>query len=231
MLDKLVLYIPFLYPNEKEFFDVLDVLSESNIEYLELGVPVKDANMDGPLIKEAHSKVLEQGFNKEKLIETLEIIREKYSFKIILMTYIEGVEKYLLNSLSEDLYDGILCVDEIIERHVNPKALQVYPPNLSEDRINFLLENNILFSYVISGEGKTGTFNALPNEYIDTIEYIKRKSSLPTFVGFGIKTPEDVNEVMQNGADGAIIGTEFMKRFQDGNLEGVKSYLKEFKTD
>lgn len=229
MLNKLVLYIPFLYPDEKSFFEILDVLSENGIKYLELGVPVKDANMDGPLIRQAHIKVLEQGFTREKLVETLEIIRERYSFKIILMTYIEGVKKYSLNGLLEDLYDGILCVDEMIERHVNSKALQVYPPNLNEDKMDYLLENNVLFSYIISGEGKTGTFNTLPKDFIDTIKYIKSKSSLPTFVGFGIKTAEDVKEVMENGADGAIIGTEFMRRYQDGGIEGVQGYLNEFK--
>lgn len=79
----------------------------------------------------------------------------------------------------------------------------------------------------MSGKGKTGEFTQLPTDYLKLLPYVKRRSELPTFVGFGVKTPDDVAEILANGADGAIIGSEFIKQFNEGGITGIKEYLSE----
>ena len=91
------------------------------------------------------------------------------------------------------------------------------------------MKYNELFAYVVSGEGKTGSFNKLPEEYVEVVKKVKSVSKIPAYVGFGIKSAEDVKEVMKNGADGAIIGTEFIKQYQHGGLEALNAYLEELK--
>ena len=228
-MTKLAFYVTLHYPNRKEFFTILDTLEEHGASYVEIGIPVQDPFMDGSLIKETHQLVLKQGLNHDSLIETLKEIKEKFTFQVVLMTYKEGVDSFLLNTIPDFLYDGLLCVDDVITKDDFNHPIRIYPPQLKEEEIISLLKNNELFSYVISGEGKTGTFNEVPTQYKDTVRIIKKYSALPTLVGFGIKTPKDVASVLINGADGAVIGTEFLKVFQQKGLEGLNRYLNGFK--
>ncbi|MCA9766068.1 MAG: tryptophan synthase subunit alpha [Carnobacterium sp.] len=228
-MTNLAFYVPLHYPNRNDFFAILDTLEKHNAAYVEIGIPVKNPFMDGELIKEAHKLILEQELNHDSLIKTLKEIKKKYTFKVILMTYKEGVNSFSLKKIPDYLYEGLLCVDDTITKNDFEHPIQIYPPKIKEEEVISLLKNNELFSYVISGEGKTGTFSKVSDQYIDTIHIIKKHSSLPILVGFGIKTPQDIASVLLNGADGAIIGTEFLKKFKKEGLEGINDYLESFK--
>ncbi len=52
----------------------------------------------------------------KEIESVLHEIRKRYSFKVILMTYNEGVEEFKLGQLSQMLYDAILCVDKILPK-------------------------------------------------------------------------------------------------------------------
>lgn len=227
-MSNLAFYIPFHYPSRKEFFALLNVLEQHGAAYVEIGIPVQNPFMDGALIKETHQEVLKQLPTHDSLIQTLKEIKEKFTFKVVLMTYKEGFDTFSLNMIPTSLYDGLLCVDQVLNKDTFHHPIQIYPPHLKEEEIISLLQNNELFAYVISGEGKTGSFNEVPTQYKDSIHFIKKHSPLPIFVGFGIKTPEDVASIVKNGADGAIIGTEFLRRFQQGGINGVHTYLDGF---
>jgi tryptophan synthase alpha chain len=82
----------------------------------------------------------------------------------------------------------------------------------------------------MSGRGKTGSFDSVPSEYIKTIKRINQiKPQSKNFIGFGIKSKEDIMNVIENGADGAIIGTAFIQIFLDKGIEGINEYLKSLK--
>ena len=83
---------------------------------------------------------------------------------------------------------------------------------------------------MVSGEGKTGEFIQLPKDYVDIVPYLKANTQLPVFVGFGVKNPTDIASILANGADGAIIGSEFIKRFNEGGISSIKEYLSEIRS-
>lgn len=227
-MKHIMFYMTLNYPNNKSFFDILEALSNEGMTYLELGIPVEDPFMDGEIIQQSHDTVLKNGLNQADVIEILKQIKEKYSFKIILMTYYAGVEKYDLLS-HENLYDGLLCVDKNLTKKDLNKPIQLYPPKMDGLKMKEKLQNNETFAYVISGEGKTGSFDDVPTDYVDTIKNIRKFSDIPAFVGFGIKTKEDAESVFNNDADGVIIGTALMKEYIEGGIPGIKDYLKTFK--
>ncbi|MDE1548135.1 tryptophan synthase subunit alpha [Jeotgalibaca caeni] len=226
-MNNVVFYLPVNYPDKTTFFQLLEALDEAGVGFVEFGIPTTDAYMDGPLIKDALATVMAEGFTHEDLILILRTIKSRFSFSIILMTYESGRRNMRLDSLASELYDGILCVDAPVS-DLPPKPVLLYPPGITEKELKSKLLVNKGFAYVISGEGKTGTFTSLPTAYKATIQQIKRYSDIPTFVGFGLKGPNDVEAVVAGGADGGVIGTEFLRRYQEDGLPGVKSYLGTF---
>lgn len=170
-MKDLVLYMTIGYPDENTFFQMLDMLDEEKVPVLELGIPVGNPFLDGDLIRQSHKQVLDSGIGREKIVRWLQKIRREYKFRIILMTYKEGMEKFCLSELDRKLYDGILCVDEVIRADSGMKPVQIYNETMTEVQMLGLLAENANFAYVMSGNGKTGSFSRLPDGYIRTVHF------------------------------------------------------------
>lgn len=224
-MKDLVLYITAGYPDENTFFKTLDLMDEQKVPILELGIPAEDPFLDGDIIRQSHRKVLEAGIDWRKLGDLLEKIRSRYQFRVILMTYRESINRFHLSKLDTALYDGVLCVNEALTIASGMKPVQIYNEAMDENEIMKHLKENTNFAYVMSGRGKTGSFRRLPEGYIKTVNFLKQKTDLPVYVGFGIKTLEDVKNVCSHGADGVIIGSCFMKVMRDGGVTECKNYL------
>jgi tryptophan synthase alpha chain len=228
-MKNLVFYLTLHYPDRETFFQILELLDKEKAGYVEIGIPVSNPYIDGAVIGQTHKEVLEQKISSGDVIHTLEEIRSRFAFKVVLMTYKEGVEHFHLSDVPKDLYDGFLCVDGEYPTGAFPNQIAVLGQSLDGEGLAKALEHNELFAYVVSGEGKTGSFDKLPRSYIEVVKKVKSVSKIPAYVGFGIKSAEDVKEVMKNGADGAIIGTEFIKRYQAGGMDALNAYLKQLK--
>ncbi|MBS7008946.1 tryptophan synthase subunit alpha [Anaerostipes sp.] len=221
----LVLYMTAGYPDENTFFSILDIMDEEHVPVLELGIPAEDPFMDGDLIRQSHREALASGMDWRILESLLEKIRRRYNFRIILMTYREGIGRFCLSKLNTALYDGVLCVNDTLTISSGMKPVQIYNETMDESEIRDRLKENMNFAYVMSGSGKTGSFSCLPDRYIETVKLLKQMTKLPLYVGFGIRTPEDVKTVCSHGADGVIIGSHFMKVFRDGGIGKCKKYI------
>lgn len=224
-MKSLVLYMTIGCPDEDTFFQTLDMLDEEHVPVLELGIPVENPFLDGSLIRRSHERMLDSGISRKKIIEWLQKIRSKYKFRVILMTYREGFSRYHLAELDTNLYDGLLCVDDVVTVNSGMKPVQIYNETMEENEMLSLLSENTNFAYVMSGSGKTGSFGHLPDGYIQTVHFLKQKTDLPVYVGFGIKTLEDVKTVCSHGADGVIIGSHFMKILSEEGLSECKKYV------
>lgn len=216
-MKKIVIFLTYLYPNRDDFFKILDLLDKSNIFGVEIGLPDENAYLDGDTIKDINKKILKRGFSLEEFEKDLEYIYSKYNFKTILMGYKSSIDKLNLNKLKNS-YHGIIVVDKTGYYKQIP-----FISKENSETINLEEYSNSLFAYVMSGSGKTGSFDKLPNEYIESIKNIKSISNLDCFVGFGIKNKEDIEQVIENGADGAIIGSSFLKKAT--NFETLKEYV------
>lgn len=223
----LAIYLTVHYPDPDTFFAILDVLEANDVRYLELGIPSENPNLDGEVVKETHRQVITD-INDGTIIEVLERIRERYSFQVVLMTYADGICRYHLDQIPRELYVGILCVDTELNPDDYTGLIHIYNHEMTDKEIDPLLKESAVFNYIISGGGKTGSFAVLPDDYKSILHYIKANSSLPAFVGFGIKNAEDVHSVMESGADGAIIGSEFIQQYNTGGIAGISNYLQQF---
>ena len=74
------------------------------------------------------------------------------------------------------------------------------------------------FIYVASVMGTTGARSNVEHNTTDLIKRIRKHTDIPLCVGFGISQPEHVKEVLDAGADGAIVGSALINIIED-NLD------------
>lgn len=225
-MKKLVIYLTFMYPNQKLFYQTLDMLNDCQLDVLELGVPVLEPYMDGKIIQESHHQVLAGGLTPIDFKRHLEIIRSRYNFEVTLMTYASGFAYFDLLTLPKKLYDGLLCVDQFIRTDGNLRLVQLFNEEMTLADCQDKLMHSSQFHYVMSGLGKTGSFDHVPIGYQTTIPFIRSQSATPIYVGFGIKTAADVAEVCEHDADGVVIGSHFMTLLKQEGLSETRKYIK-----
>src|SRR5665647_666687 len=97
----------------------------------------------------------------------------------------------------------------------------------SEARLEKLLDASSGFLYLVSANGVTGARDIVQEE---SIAFIKRTASItrgrvPLAVGFGLSLPSHVRQVIDNGANAAIIGSAF-SQIVEQNLDDGREMLK-----
>ena len=79
-------------------------------------------------------------------------------------------------------------------------------PTSSNDRTDMILDRSSGFVYLVTVAGVTGSRKELPDYLSSWIKRIKKKSTLPCCVGFGISTVGQARQVARY-ADGVIVGS------------------------
>lgn len=144
------------------------------------------------------------------------------------MTYKEGVENFSLNTLPKDLFDGILCVDVDLEINEFPNKVELISSEGDFSKFEGKINKQAPFIYLASAQ-TTGSLVDFQNApYKTLLPKIRELAPNPIYVGFGIKTKRDVEIVLENGADGAIIGSELLKQYNENGLSAVENYVNSF---
>lgn len=228
-MQDVIFYNLLAYPNIEKFKELIKFLDKKQVKFFEIGIPSNNPIKDGPDIASLHPKA-KKTVGPADLTELLKWIKANSSIKIILMTYFDGFEHYQLDQLSSSLYEAILCVDNDLVNYPHIKQVKFYTPTMTEEEIKQTLENNAAFCYINSGITTTGGQLEGDDKFQRTLEILRENTSLPLFVGFGIKNKKDKKSVLKSGADGIIIGSEFIRKIaQDPiNLSIVKEYIESF---
>lgn len=221
---KLALYLPLGYPNWEMFYRVLQEIEGHGIGCVEIGLPVSNPFMDGETIKKTHELTLPT-LNADVVQEELIKVRKIFSSRIVLMTYAEGLENFKVKELPYWVYDAILCVDGVQSRNDYSGIVRIFSESMSDLEMKQAINESTHFAYVVSAAGKTGGDLSSQHAYIETIKRLRKFSDLPAFVGFGIKDNKGIKEVLSNGADGAIIGTEFIKMLNCKEIVKIRNFI------
>ncbi len=94
----------------------------------------------------------------------------------------------------------------------------------SNERIEHIAAHAEGFIYTVTMNATTGDNGAFHPELQQKIAFIQEKANVPVVAGFGIRTPEQVAEVTRF-ADGAVIGSEIVKRFANDEEATTRGYL------
>ena len=84
-------------------------------------------------------------------------------------------------------------------------------PTTPEERIKVIVNNTDGFVYYVSREGVTGMRNSISETLPMMVSTIKKYTTLPVAVGFGISNPEQAKTVATY-ADAVVVGSAVVDR-------------------
>jgi tryptophan synthase alpha chain len=94
------------------------------------------------------------------------------------------------------------------------RRISLVAPTSPADRIAKIIEKATGFVYYVSREGVTGMQEHVATSIGSRVDLLRKHTSLPICIGFGISTPEQARTVAQQ-ADGAVIGSVLVNRIAE----------------
>ena len=240
--DKKLLSIFFTsgFPHLNDTTTIIQELSESGVDFIEVGLPYSDPLADGPTIQYSSSVALKNGMNLDVLFKQLRSIKEVNATPLVLMGYVNQIIKYGEEAFCEKVKE---CgVDTVIipdlpmvefESHYQPlfkkygiSNVFLITPHTSDERIRKIDNLTDTFIYVVSSSsitGAKGEVSSVQTAYFERIKSMNLKSKL--IVGFGISDYQTFSTAC-NYANGAIIGSAFIKHLDKNGVSKSKEFIK-----
>lgn len=223
----LIIFITSGYPSLDITYKLILEFSRIGVDIIELGVPFSDPIADGPVIQEASQAALDKKVNIIDILNLVRRARKKTDIPICLMTYYNPVfcfgEERFVKMAREAGVDGLLIPDLPPEEAGSLIALArksdldivfFISPTTTQERIKSIARVSKGFIYYISLTGITGIRKSLPRNLVSGIRSVRKNTSRPVCVGFGISGPQQVKQVFSI-SDGAIIGSAVVKKIRD----------------
>ena len=236
----LSIYFTCGYPELGDTAQVISALEKSGVDFIEVGLPYSDPLADGPTIQDSSQKALENGINLDIVFEQLMTIKETNKTPLVLMGYLNQMLKYGEEKFCQKVVDcGIetLIIPDLpmVEFENHYQALFdkygltnvfLITPNTSEERIRKIDTYTKKFIYVVASSSITGAKGAISKQQMDYFKRVKAmqlKSKL--IIGFGISDKPTFTTAC-DFADGAIIGSAFIKYLGANGIEKITDFIK-----
>jgi tryptophan synthase alpha chain len=218
----LIAYITAGDPSLEASAKIVLAAAEAGADIIELGVPFSDPVADGPVIQRASERALRSGTTLAGVLELVRNLRPRTDVPLVLFSYFNpllqmGLEKFAEAAASAGA-DGALVTDLTPEEAGGYRtALQgqgldtvfLAAPTSTDERLARIAEASTGFLYLVSRTGVTGTREALPEGLPALARRVRKFTTLPIAVGFGISAPSHVS-VLGGIADAAVVGSALM---------------------
>jgi tryptophan synthase alpha chain len=236
------------YPQLQDTNTILETLSQTSADLVEIGIPFSDPLADGPTIQESSKIALENGMSIKVLFSQLKKFKEDHlnsTLPLLLMGYFNPVMQYGMERFCKECHevgvDGLIIPDLPMDIYLklykptfekyNISNVFLVTPNTSEKRIKEIDQESTAFIYAVSSSSTTGSKNdfSSASNYLQYLKDLNLKT--PVLTGFNIKTQTDFNQACQF-VNGAIIGSEFIRQISTTELgleNSIKKYVKSIK--
>jgi tryptophan synthase alpha chain len=220
-------------PDPATSLAILQGLPKAGADVIELGMPFTDPMADGPAIQAASLRALGAGQRMTKTLDMVGAFRATDDdTPVVLMgyynpIYVYGVARFLADAKQAGV-DGLIVVDlppEEDEELCLPALraglnfIRLATPTTDDRRLPAVLANASGFVYYVSVAGITGAAAPDAQRVGEAVARIKRVTSLPVAVGFGVRSAQAAAEIAR-GADGVVVGSaliDALKQSLDGN--------------
>lgn len=243
----LIAYIMAGDPTLQDTERLVVELELAGADIVELGVPFSDPIADGPVIQQAAERALRGGASLRKILALVKTLRSKTSIPIVLMAYYNtihafGPERFCREAVHVGV-DGVIVPDMPpdeagpLEEPAAASGLALIfllAPTSTTERRSYVVRRSRGFVYYVSITGITGAKLSNMQDVASNVARIKKVSSIPVAVGFGVATPEDAAKVAAI-ADGVIVGSAIVKQVatyqhDSAMVSKVGSFVKSLKT-
>ena len=250
--ERRIALIPYLtagYPSLQVTGELVRTVAEHGADLIELGVPFSDPLADGATIQRASHAALENGVSLADCLALAAEIRAQEVAKhvpLLFMSYYNPLHKYGIERCASDCaaagVDGLIVPDLPPEEAGTLKAacernsvdlVFLVAPTSTDERIRRVAAMASGFIYCVSLTGVTGARSDLGGGAADLVARVRRHTSLPLVVGFGISRPAHVAEVASI-ADGAVVGSALINLIEstppDEMERAVANYIRSLKS-
>ncbi len=201
-------------------------LAEAGADVVELGVPFSDPIADGPAIQRSSERALRARTTLAGVLDVVASVRRKSSVALVLFSYYNPVLQmgltHFADRAAEVGADGVLITDLTPEesadyrRAVRERGLDTIflaAPTSPDERLSRIAGCSSGFLYLISRTGVTGAKKTLPDDLPGLVRRVRRMTSLPIAVGFGISEPGHVS-MLGGLADAAVVGSALVETIE-----------------
>src|SRR5947209_4093287 len=220
----LVTFVTAGDPDYATSLAILAALPAAGADVIELGMPFTDPMADGPAIQASSQRALHAGQTLRRTLDMVRAFRARDdATPIVLMgyynpIYIYGVAGFLVDACAAGV-DGLIVVDLPPEEDdelcmpaldAGLSFIRLATPTTDEKRLPAVLANTSGFVYYVSITGITGMAAPDTARATEAVARIKRHTSLPVAVGFGVKTAAHAGAIAQ-GADAVVVGSALVE--------------------
>lgn len=218
-------FIPYITAGDPDLATterLLDALADAGADIIELGVPFSDPMADGPVIQRASERALKNPVGIADILPVVERFRQRRDVPVVLFTYFNPLLQFRRTGLGAALHasgvDGVLVTDLIPDEadefsaemnRAGVDTIFLAAPTSTDERLALIAAKTRGFVYVVARTGVTGMRESAMQNVQAVVERVRRHTTLPIAVGFGIFTPEHVREVWRF-ADAAAVGTRLV---------------------
>ena len=219
----LVAYITAGDPSPDRTPELVAALERGGADLIELGVPFSDPIADGPVIQRGSDRALKAGTRVSTVLDIAAAIRQRSEIPLLLFTYMNPILHYGLEALARDAaargIDGCLLTDVSVEeaepsvgamRSAGLDTVFLAAPTSTQRRLELVAKYSTGFIYLVSRTGVTGERATVSDAVTPLVNAMRKVTSLPLAVGFGISNAEQVRTV-GSVADGVIVGTAIVR--------------------
>lgn len=239
LLKPLILYFTADYPSNSTLKAFLGEIDPDVVKYVEIGIPEKNPLYDGPTIKATHSTAM-GNFQRDHLGEFSDILAEK-GIKTFALSYYDNIGNgglEFIHGLKDSGFSGIIVPDLFTDH--SEEAERVIPD--IENIFSFIpffnpaTPDGVIES--VTSMTKSWIYYGLqPSTGIDIpfdLEEVSRRifGLIPNReinFGFGIRTIEQVREIIGLGSSGVAIGSLLVPYLKEGDARSFIDFQKSVK--
>ncbi len=236
--EKRAAFIAYICAGDPDYTTSLraaKTLVEAGTDLLELGMPFSDPLADGITNQHAAERALAAGSTQDEVFRLAGELRKSTEIPIIFYTYYNLVlahgEDEFCRRCAQVGIDGVLTLDLPPEyagsmlaacKAHGLKNIFIIAPTTPAARMEKICAVAGGFIYYVSREGVTGERATLSDTIEAKVAEIRRHTSLPVAVGFGISRREHVAAIAKM-ADGAVVGSALVNCI--GHTDGKRDEM------
>jgi tryptophan synthase alpha chain len=216
----IVAYLTAGDPDLSTTRDIALAAIDNGADVIELGVPFSDPLADGPVIQRASERAVAKGTTLRDVLGLAKELRAaRPAAGLVLFSYLNPVVRMGMQTFcaaaADAGVDGVLLTDMIVEeagdyleamREHKLASVFLAAPTSPDTRLKAIAGVSQGFVYAISRVGITGTQQKVAGDAAELVARLRKFTTLPIAVGFGISNAEHMKAVGKF-ADAAIIGS------------------------